>query len=178
MDTYPAILNRLFGTKLRVIAGYKDGTDVYLAMERGEIDGRCGGQLTVIKATRPQWLTEHKIAVPILIAEKRSAEFPDTPTIMEFVKDAATRQQLDLLMVSQNLDRPVMLPPGVPAGRVEELRHAFDATVTDEAFRADVARKNLHVDPVRGEDMASALARAFSLPGDVIAGAREMMGGR
>jgi hypothetical protein len=66
----------------------------------------------------------------------------------------------------------------VPAGRVEELRHDFDATVTDEAFRADVARKNLHVDPVRGEDVASALARAFSLPGNVIAGAREMMGGR
>jgi hypothetical protein len=110
MDTYPAILNRLFGTKLRVIAGYKDGTDVYLAMERGEIEGRCGGQLTVIKATRPQWLSEHKISVPILIAEKRSAEFSDTPTIMEFVKDESTRQQLDLLMVSQGLDRPVMLP--------------------------------------------------------------------
>ena len=136
MDTYPAILNRLFGTKLKVIAGYKDGTDVYLAMERGEIDGRCGGQLTVIKSTRPQWLSEHKISVPILIAEKRSAEFPDTPTIMEFVKDEATRQQLELLMVAQNLDRPVMLPPGVPAARVEELRQAFDATMVDEAFRA------------------------------------------
>jgi tripartite-type tricarboxylate transporter receptor subunit TctC len=178
MDTYPAILNRLFGTRLKVIAGYKDGTDVYLAMERGEIDGRCGGQLTVIKATRPQWLTEHKIAVPILIAEKRSAEFPDTPTIMEFVKDAATRQQLDLLMVSQSLDRPVMLPPGVPAERVAELRQAFDATMADAAFRQDVERKNLHVDPLGGEALASALARAFALPAEVIAGAREMMGGR
>jgi hypothetical protein len=53
-------------------------------MERGEIEGRCGGQLT---ATRPQWPSEHKISVPILIAEKRSAQLPDTPTIMEFVKD-------------------------------------------------------------------------------------------
>ncbi len=178
MDTYPAILNRLFGTKIKVVAGYKDGTDVYLAMERGEVEGRCGGQLTVIKATRPQWLTEHKISVPILIAEKRSAEFPDTPTIMEFVKDEATRQQLELMMVAQNLDRPVMLPPGVPAARVEELRQAFDATMADEAFRADVAKQNLHVDPVEGPEMASELARAFSLPADVIAGAREMMGSR
>jgi tripartite-type tricarboxylate transporter receptor subunit TctC len=178
MDTYPAILNRLFGSKLRVIAGYKDGTDVYLAMERGEIDGRCGGQLTVIKSTRPQWLTEHKISVPILIAEKRSGDFPDTPTIMEFVKDQSTRQQLELLMVSQSLDRPVMLPPGVPAGRVAELRQAFDATMADAGFRLDVERKNLHVDPVRGEEMARALGRAFSLPADVIAGAREMMGDR
>jgi tripartite-type tricarboxylate transporter receptor subunit TctC len=114
----------------------------------------------------------------ILIAEKRSAEFPDTPTIVEFVKDESTRQQLDLLMVSQGLDRPVMLPPGVAAGRVEELRQAFDATMADAAFRLDVEKRNLHVDPVGGEAMAGALARAFALPADVIAGAREMMGGR
>ena len=35
-------------------------------MERGELDGRCGGQLTVIKSTRPHWLTERKFRVPIL----------------------------------------------------------------------------------------------------------------
>jgi tripartite-type tricarboxylate transporter receptor subunit TctC len=178
MDVYPTLLNRLFGTRFKVVAGYKDGTDVYLAMERGEVEGRCGGQLTVIKSTRPRWLAEHLINVPIVIAEKRSPDFPDTPSIMEFVHDEATRQQLDLLMMEQNLDRPVMLPPGVPAGRVQELRDAFDATVADPAFLADVARQNLHVDPVRGEDMAKALARAFALPADVIAGARELMGGR
>ena len=178
MDTYPAILNRLFGTKIKVVAGYKDGTDVYLAMERGELDGRCGGQLTVIKATRPYWLTEHKINVPIVIAERRSPDFPDTPTVMEFVNDTATRQQLDLLMVTQNLDRPVMLPPGVPAARVKELRDAFDATVLDAAFRADVEKKSLHLDPVSGAEMSAALGRAFALPPEIIAGAREMMAGK
>lgn len=178
MEIYPALLNRLFGTRFKVVAGYKDGTDVYLAMERGEVEGRCGGQLTVIKATRPRWLAEHLITVPIVIAEKRSRDFPDTPSIMEFVQDEATRQQLNLLMLSQNLDRPVMLPPGVPPARVKELRAAFDATVAEPAFLADVAKQNLHVDPVRGEDMAQALARAFALPGEVIAGARKLMGGR
>jgi len=178
MDTDPAILNRLFGTKIRVVGGYKDGTDVYLAMERGEVEGRCGGELTVIKSTRPQWLTEHKISVPILIAQKRNAEFPDTPAIMEFVKDEATRQQLDLVMLTQNLDRPVMLPPGVPAERVRELRQALDATVADPAFRAGVEKMRLHIDPVGGEEMTSELARAFALPPEIIAGAREMMGGK
>jgi tripartite-type tricarboxylate transporter receptor subunit TctC len=177
-DVFANVLRNRFGVKNRLISGYPGSAEISLAMERGEIDGRCGGQLTVIKSTRPQWLTGHKISVPILIAEKRSAEFPDTPTIMEFVKDEATRQQLELLMVAQNLDRPVMLPPGVPAARVEELRQAFEATMADADFHADVERKNLHVEPVRGADMAGALARAFSLPADVIAGAREMMGGR
>ena len=147
-------------------------------MERGELDGRCGGQLTVIRSTRPWWLTENKIRVPIVIAEKRSPEFPDTPTIMEFVRDEPTRQQLDLLMLSQTLDRPVMAPPGVPAARVKVLRDAFNATLADPAFRAEIERKNLHVDPVGGEDMTRALARAFALPPEIIAGAREMMGGK
>jgi tripartite-type tricarboxylate transporter receptor subunit TctC len=178
METYPAILNKLFGTKIKVIAGYKDGVAVYIAMERGELDGRCGGQLTVIKSTRPHWLTERKIQVPILIAQKRSPEFPDTPTVMEFVRDEPTRQQLDLVMLTQSLDRPVMLPPGVPAERVKELRAAFDATMADPAFRADIERRNLHIDPVRGEEMAKAFERAFALPPEIIAGAREMMAGR
>lgn len=178
MDIYPAMLNKLFGARMKVIAGYKDGTDVFLAMERGELDGRCGGQLTVIKSTRPWWLTEHKISVPIVIAEKRSAEFPDTPTVMEFVHDEPTRQQIDLLMISQGLDRPVMAPPGTPAERVKELRDALDATVADPAFRADVDKKSLHVDPVRGEEMTTALKRAFALPVEVIAGAKELMGGK
>ena len=178
MDIYPAMLNKLFGAKIKVIAGYKDGTDVFLAMERGELDGRCGGQLTVIKSTRPWWLTERKIAVPIVIAEKRSADFPETPTVMEFVHDEATRQQLDLLMISQGLDRPVMLPPGVPPERVKELREAFDATLADPTFLADVEKKNLHVDPVHGEEMTAALKRAFALPADVIAGAKELMVGK
>jgi tripartite-type tricarboxylate transporter receptor subunit TctC len=178
MDTYPAILNKLFHTKMKVIGGYKDGTSVYLAMERGEVEGRCGGQLTVIKSTRPEWITQHKFNVPIVIADKRNAEFPDSPAIMEFVHDEKTRNQLDLVMLTQTMDRPVMLPPGVPAERVKELRAAFDATMADPAFRAEIEQKHLHIDPTRGEDMLKTLARAYALPPDIIAGARQMLGGR
>ena len=163
---------------MKVIGGYKAGTDIYLAMERGELDGRCGGQLTVIRATRPDWLTERKIHVPILIAEKRSALFPDTPTVLEFVRDDATRRQLELLMVSQTMDRPVLAPPGVPADRVTMLRAALDAVMRDDAFRAEIERRNLQVDPVRGEEMTRMLQRAFAAPPEVIAAARETMGGR
>ena len=61
MDIYPAMINKLFGTKIKVIGGYKDGASIFHAMEREEIDGRCGPQLTAIKSLRPQWFTEHKI---------------------------------------------------------------------------------------------------------------------
>jgi tripartite-type tricarboxylate transporter receptor subunit TctC len=71
-----------------------------------------------------------------------------------------------------------MAPPGVPAERVKELRDALDATVADPAFVADIEKRNLHLDPVGGEEMTKTLVRAFSFPPDVIAAARETLGGR
>jgi tripartite-type tricarboxylate transporter receptor subunit TctC len=178
MDIYPAMINKLFGTKIKVIGGYKDGASIFLAMEREEIEGRCSPQLTAIKSIRPQWLTEHKIRLPILISEKRSPEFPDSPAIMEFAKDEPTRQQLRLLIVTQDMDRPLLLPPGVPAERVKELRDAFNATMVDPAFRAEAARMNLHLDPVRGEDLAHELAGAYALPAEIVETAKQTMAGK
>ena len=177
MELYPAALNKLFGTKIKVIGGYKAGSDINLAMERGELDGRCGTHLSSFKALRPAWFAERMIVVPIIIAEKRRADLPDTPAVMEFVKDEPTRQQLELMMVAQNLDRPVVAPPGVSAERVKELRDALAATMADSAFRAEIEKRSLSIDPTRGEDMTNAYAKAFAYPPDIIAAVRDIMGG-
>ena len=176
MDIYPAMLNKLFGTRIKVIGGYKAGSDIDLAMERGEIDGRCGTHLTTYKSLHPAWMAERKIILPVLVAEKRRADYPDTPTVMEFVKDTTTRQQLELVMITQNVDRPVLAPPGTPAERVKELRDGLMATLADSAFLAEIEKKNLFVDPVPGEQMAREFAKAFAFPPEIIAAVRETMG--
>ena len=81
METMPAMLKQLFGAKVKIVSGYKGGNDVYLAMERGEVHGRCGGLVSSIKATRPDWFPEKKVAVPIQIALQRDPEFPDSPAV-------------------------------------------------------------------------------------------------
>ena len=174
----PAMLNKLLATKIKVINGYKDGGEIFQAMEKGEIEGRCSTQLTKhIQSIRPQWLTEHKLSVPILIGRQRIAEFPDTPAVMEFAKDDATRAQLELMLLTQDMDRPVLLPPGVPAERVAQMRAALFATMADPAFVTAAQNMHLHLEPVRGEDLAKALAEAYALPPpDVVAAARETMG--
>ena len=178
MDAYPALLNKLFGAKIKVISGYKDGTSVFLAMERGEVDGRCGGQMSAIRAFRPDWLTEKKIVAPIVISTKRHPDWPDTPTVLEFARDDATRQTVELMTVSQGLDRPVLMPPNTPPARVKEIRDAFKATVTDPDFVGEIRRRNMGLDPVFGEEMTATLAKAFAAPPDVIEAAREALGGR
>jgi tripartite-type tricarboxylate transporter receptor subunit TctC len=176
MEVYALMFNRLFGAKIKVVGGYKAGSDIDLAMQREEIDGRCGTHLTTTKMLHPDWMIGPKFTVPVIVAEQRRPDYPDTPAIMEFVKDDLTRQKLELMMVPQKLNRPVLTPPNVPAERVKELREAFDATMKDPAFLAEIEKKGMQIDATGGEEVTNVLAKAYALPADVVAAARDMIG--
>ena len=118
METLPLMVNKLFGTKIKVISGYRGGNEVFLAMERGEVHGRCGSMVASITSTRPDWFPQKKVTVPFQIALERDPDFPDAPALGEFAKDARTRQILELVVAHMRMDKPVLLPPGVPPERV------------------------------------------------------------
>jgi tripartite-type tricarboxylate transporter receptor subunit TctC len=176
MEVYAVMLNKLFGTKIKVIGGYKAGSDIDLAMQRQEIDGRCGPHLKAIRTLHPDWYDGPKFSVPIIFADKRDPEFPNTPAIMEFVKDDATRQQVDLLMVPQKLDRVILAPPNTPAARINELRAALTAVVKDPAFVSEMKKKQLPLNPTSGEEAARIYADAYASPSATIEAAKEIMG--
>jgi tripartite-type tricarboxylate transporter receptor subunit TctC len=175
METMPAMINKLFGTKIKVISGYKGGNDVYLAMERGEVTGRCGGLKSSIKSTRPDWFPQKKVSVPIQIALERDPEFPDSPALVEFAKDERTKQILQLILAPMRMDRPILAPPGTPADRVAALRQAFHATMNDPSFLADAKKANIEIDEVSGEEVAHIVEAAYAMPADVIKAANEAM---
>jgi tripartite-type tricarboxylate transporter receptor subunit TctC len=175
METLPMMLNKLFGTKIKVISGYKGGNEVYLAMERGEVDGRCGGLISSIKSTRPDWFPEKKVSVPVQIALERDPEFPDVPALVEFAKDQHTRQVLQLALIPFAMDRPVLTPPGVPADRVAALRTAFHDAITDPKFLADAKKQQLEIKEISGEKVADLLNAAYAMPPDVVKAANEAM---
>jgi tripartite-type tricarboxylate transporter receptor subunit TctC len=176
MLMYPALLNMFAGTKIKVVAGYADGSSVYLAMERGEVMGVCGPFLTTIKATLPGWITGRKFNVPIAVYPRRLKDFPDTPAITEFVTDEFTRQVFEPSFAIADMQRPLFAPPGVPQERVRELREAFLATMTDPAFRAEAERARLSIDHVGGEELAETIRRSYALPPAAIEAARKAMG--
>jgi tripartite-type tricarboxylate transporter receptor subunit TctC len=176
MEVFPSMLNKLFATKMRIVSGYKDGTEVFLAMQRGEVHGRCGSLLAPIKSTRPDWLTEHKIVVPVQIASTRHPEFPDSPTVMEFVKDERTKQVLQLVFASQEIDHPVLAPPGIPQQRLQELRVGFEKTMKDPTFIKDAEKQRLVVGYVSPARVQEVLERAYAMPPDIITTAKDAMG--
>ncbi len=175
METMPIMLDNLFGTKIKVVAGYVGGNDIYLAMERGEIGGRCGGLISSIKSTRPDWFPQHKINVPIQIAARRNPLFPDVPAVGEFAKDQRTKNILKLVLSPLAMDRPILAPPGVPQERVAALRAAFHAALHDPGFVAQAEKQHLEIDEVTGAEVAQVLDDAFAMPPDIAKAASAAM---
>ncbi len=175
METMPAMINKLFGTKIKIISGYTGGSDVYLAMERGEVTGRCGGLVSSIQSTRPDWFPQKKVTVPIQVAMQRNPLFPETPAIVEFAKDERTKQILQLLLSPLEMDRPILAPPGVPPERVAVLRQAFHETMTDPAFLVEAKKQKLETQEVSGERLAQLMRDVFQLSPEVIKAANEAM---
>jgi tripartite-type tricarboxylate transporter receptor subunit TctC len=175
METLPTMLKQLFGANVRVISGYKGGNDVYLAMERGEVHGRCGGLVSSIKATRPEWFPKKLIAVPIQIALQRDDDFPDVPALIEFVKDEKTRKILELILSPFEMDRPILLPPGSPDDKLAALRKAFSAAIRDPAFLKEAEKQNIEIKEISGERVAAVVERAYGMDAEIIQAAKGVM---
>jgi tripartite-type tricarboxylate transporter receptor subunit TctC len=167
------MINRLFGAKMKVISGYKGGNEIYLAMERGEVEGRCGGLMSSINSTRPDWFPQKKVTIPIQIALERSPLLPDVPAVGEFTADERVRQVVQLFVSPQDMERPILTPPGVPTERVEALRGAFHAAMNDPGFVAEAKRQHLQIQEIDGIGVARIIERAYALPADVVKAVNE-----
>ncbi len=160
-DTFPVVLSNLLGLKIRLISGYPGGNDVLLAMERGEVDGRCGWSWGSVVAVRPDWLAENKINVLLQMALDKHPDLPDVPLVMDLARNDDERMAMELIFSRQVMGRPYMAPPDIPAARRDALRHAFDATLEDPEFLADAGRIDLELNPVTGAAIEALITRIY-----------------
>jgi tripartite-type tricarboxylate transporter receptor subunit TctC len=150
---YPRAMNSVLGTKFRIITGYPGGNDINLAMERGEVGGRGSDSWASWKGTRPDWLREHKINILVQIGLTKAPDLPDVPLLMDLASNPEDRAVLRLLSAPSVIGRPIFGPPDVPAERIKALRQAFDATMKDPAFVAELEKAQLELEPTSGEEL-------------------------
>jgi tripartite-type tricarboxylate transporter receptor subunit TctC len=174
-DTYPAVLNAALGTKFRLITGYLGTKETFLAIENGEVNGRCGLTYSSLKAAKPDWIRDNKVNVLLQIALQKSAELPDVPLAFDLITNPQDKQLLSLLMIGTVVGRPFAAPPGTPAGKVENLRRAFDATMKDPAFLADAAKIEADIDPTPGAQVQDIVAKVYATPQAVIDRAKALL---
>ena len=174
-ETQPALLNKLYGTKIKIVSGYHGATDIYLAMERGELEGRCGSGVQSMEISRPGWVSGGKVRIPIQFAVTRSRGLPDVPTAYELAKDDRVREVMKLVLAPVEMNRPLFTAPDVPKDRIEALRAAFHAAIEDPEFLEDARRARLEVEENPGDNVARIISESYRLSADAVAVAKEAM---
>jgi hypothetical protein len=169
---FPAMMNEFFGTKFKIVTGYPGGSQINLAMERGEVEAR-NNSWSSWKATRPNWLRDRQIAV-VVQAGPRAADL-DAPSVEDLARTPDDRLIIELIVSGAQLGRPLTTTPDVAADRLAALRAAFRATMKDPEFLKDAAQMNFEVDPVYGEPMQKIVEKILSTPNHLAMRAKEFL---
>ena len=177
-DQFPRVLNGVLGTHFKIVEGYPGGNDVVLAMERGEVQGRCGWSWSSVKSTHKAWIDDKRMIVLIQLSLAKHPELPDVPLVMDFAKTDEQRQILKMIFARNVMGRPYLAPPSVPADRVAALREAFSATMTDHDFRAEADKTDLEINPVSGAEVEQLVKEVYATPPELIAKAKAAAAGK
>ena len=173
---YSLMANALAGTQFQLVSGYKGGADMFLAVERGEVEGLCAFDWSTIKTARPDWLRDKKINLLIQFAVTPDKEL-DGLGVPDFRKHvpAADHPVADLVVAQQIFSRMFFVPGAVPADRVRELRDAFMKTMADPGFLAEAGKQQMNIDPLSGEQVERIVKQIYASSPDVVERARKAL---
>lgn len=172
--SYPKALNGLLGMKFKLIGGFPSSSNVFLAMERGEVDGICESYDSVV-GKRPTWISQHVVNVVFQGGTEPNPELKGVPFVLDFAKTPEDKQALEFLYAGQGIGRPFIAPPGMSAEVVKMVRDAFSATMKDPEFIADAKKQKLDVEPKNGEQLESLIKRIYATPKSVVSKVAELI---
>ena len=171
--TMPWALNRILGTKYKVVMGYPSSAAMGLALERGEAQG-IGSTSWDYLLTKREWLEEKKVRILYVIALQRFRDLPDIPTVMEIVDSPLDKNALKLISSTSSVGRALVAPPDNDKARTAALRAAFDKMAKDPEFLADAERRRLGSDTLDGQSLQDLVADVAAQPPEVIERMKEL----
>jgi tripartite-type tricarboxylate transporter receptor subunit TctC len=169
-ETYlmPAFMNKIFGTKFKIISGYQSAGKRNLAIENGELQAAIT-TWNDVRTYHLDWIREGGIMrLVVQIALQKHPELPNLPLLLDYVDNQADHDLIEFMSASSQIGQPYATGPGVPAPIVEALRRAFDATMKDPDFIGKMKAAKIEYNPTTGEEMAKIVGRTINAPKSVI----------
>jgi tripartite-type tricarboxylate transporter receptor subunit TctC len=164
----PAFMNKMFGTRFKIVLGYQSAGKRNLALETGELEAAIT-TWNDIRTYHPEWVREGGIMrLVVQIALTRHPELANTPLLLDYAENDADRALLEFMSSSSQMGQPYAAPPGVPAPIVEALRRGFDATMKDQGFIEKMQTARIEFNPITGEELTRIVAHTMEAPKSVI----------
>jgi tripartite-type tricarboxylate transporter receptor subunit TctC len=171
----PTALNRLIGTRFKLVQGYAGTREQLLAVERGEVSGMGNAVWSQLKVSNPDWILQHKISLLYVIGLKRLLDLPDVPTIVELVSNPDDQKVMKLLASTSEIGRSFVAGPGVPADRIAALRKAFIETANDPVLRDEATQRQININPMSGDQIQGLVNEVTSYPEAVFERTRQLV---
>jgi tripartite-type tricarboxylate transporter receptor subunit TctC len=171
---YATIMNNLLGTRFKIVTGYRSSAEVFLAMQRGELESSTGSFASIQTGYR-DWLTEKKVAFIAQMGLKRNKDLADVPLLTELARTDEQREIMKLNSSPLALGEVYLAPPGLPPDRVRLLRDAYAATLRDPAFLADAAKAHFSIDPMSGDAVSKIVDDTVHTPPGIVEKAKIAM---
>lgn len=159
----PTMINALLGTKIKIVPGYPGGSQINLAMERGESMGRWN-TWSSWKTTHPDWVADKKINFLLTSALRKPKDLQGPPLLTDLATTEDDKRIFELLATNAELGRPIVAPPDVPADRMKAILAAYRAMLVDADFIAEANKLKIEIDPIIGDDLRAMALQALSTP--------------
>ena len=174
-EVIPNLLNKVLGTKFKVISGYPASAEGMLAMERGEVEG-AAGSWAAIRIGKKDWLDNKKIKIILQDVPERSPDLPDVPALGELGDNPEDKQLLNLYASGGAIGRAFILPPGTPENVLKTLQDGFTAMTKDPEMIAEMQKTNLDLEPLPATNQYAEVKKTLSTSATVVQRAKAIFG--
>jgi tripartite-type tricarboxylate transporter receptor subunit TctC len=168
------LLEETLGAKIETVLGYPGGSEIDLAVEKGEV--QCRGMTAAPFFGREpfiSWRKRNFVNVLLYGGVKRDKRIPDTPTIYEIFDKEKTpeesRRVADVILRGGDFGRPWVMPPNTPPQAVNVMRAAYAKAMADPALLDEAKKGKLEAEYVSGEDLQKLAEKMLSQPPGVVA---------
>ncbi len=173
--TLPALLNEYLGTKMSIVPGYTGRGEVYLAMQRGEVDGWASTIDGLQQGEAARMLANGKMKVLLHLGWTSPAGYTDVPNLSDYITDPATKALFNLFLLPFQAGRPIAVPMGVPEDRLAALRAAFAKTIADPDFIDAMKNSGFPIDPIDGNAVEQIVSKLYATPESQLESARKLI---
>ena len=160
---FPLLLKEMLGLNFKIVSGYSSSSDIMLAVERKEVDGRAGSYTSL----RP--FIDRKLVRPIVRARTSEPGVENLPVDEDFAPNARAKAIMALRSAPEQVARPYVLPPATPADVVKVMRDAFAKTIQDPELAAEAKKAKFDLEYLPGDQAQKILVQVMNQPQDIVA---------
>lgn len=170
----PLALNLMAGTKFKVVSGYKGTGEAYQALERGEVDIAATSWLTINTIHAHKLKAGDLVPIYVIGAKRVLPDLPNVPALPEFGKTPAHKAFLQIYTVQGEIGRSMAGPPRIPKDKLAVWRAAFMKMIADPAFKAEIAKRKIDLNPLDGPAMQAIVNEVMSHPPETVKQAQDI----